>query len=563
MPLQHFVWIEPKAIPDFVIDNLDNFSDPFQSVLFQRGITTAVDAINFLLPKKQTWQAEIKLRQVDTACKLISDAVNNQDQIAIYGDYDADGITSTALLTLALRKIGGIVYPYLPNRFTTGYGLNVQVIDELHKKGVKLLITADNGIRSIIETSHAKSLGMTIIITDHHEPGIDLPAADVLINPKIPDDNYPNKQLAGVGVAYKLICALQDYYPAISPDDYLDLVAIGTVADVVPLSGENRYLVRQGLSLINRFQRQALVSLIGAANLNNQKITSAHISFQIAPRINSSGRLEVDQADIPLKLLLSTNSSDCGSLAQELENHNTRRKIISQELQNRIELEISKLVQTPAMLCSFDQNNHPGIAGIAAGHIARKYYSPTIVGHIGQEVTVASCRSIPEYNMIMALDQFENLFLRYGGHRSAAGFTIQNENLSELKERLELYTHKKLADLDLHPKLEIDAEISLDQIDITLYKELEKLEPTGSQNRQALFLTRNLSVKNIFRVGSNSDHLKLTVGDGKNYYDAIGFGLGDRIEGVKENIDIVYELTINSYRGKKTFQLQLKDLRSV
>ncbi len=561
MPLQHFQWKMPRLIPDFVANNLDIYSEPFQSILFQRGITTAEDAINFLLPKKQDWHSAIKLRQINTACQLISEAVENQDLITVYGDYDADGITSTALLTLTLRTIGGNVIPYLPNRFSSGYGLNIQAINKLHDLGVKLLITADNGTRSGTEILHAKSLGIAVIVTDHHEPGNHLPAADALINPKLPDDNYPNKQLAGVGVIYKLICALQVLYPKINPQDYLDLVAIGTVADMVPLTGENRYLVRQGLTVLNRLQRQGIVSLIGVANLNNRKITSADISFQIAPRINSSGRLEIDQADIPLKLLLSSNTRESGTIAQDLEIHNTQRKTLSRDLQNRIDSEILKLVPSSSMIISFDKNNHLGVAGIAAGYLARKYYSPVIVGQIGSEVTTASCRSIPEFNMISALDQCKDMFVRYGGHKMAAGFTIHNKNIFKLTSQLETIASDQLSGLDLHPSLDIDAEISLTSINISLFKELEKLEPTGAQNRQALFLTRNLFAKNKSRVGKNSDHLKFTVSDGNNYFDAIGFGMGDISETMSEEFDLVYALTINNYRGKKSFQLHIQDIK--
>jgi len=562
MPLQHFLWDEPLPIPNFVSENLEIYSKPFQSILYQRGITTSEDAINFLLPKEQGWHSAIQLRQIDTACHLISDAVGNQDLISVYGDYDADGITSTALLTLVLRKIGGNVIPLLPNRFSTGYGLNIQTINELHDLGVKLLITADNGIRSDIEITHAKSLGISVVVTDHHEPDNHLPDADALINPKLPDDNYPNKQLAGVGVVYKLVCALQDIYPTINPQDYLDLVAIGTVADVVPLTGENRYLVRQGLTVLNRLQRQGLVSLIGVANLNNRKITSADISFQIAPRINSSGRLEVDQADTPLKLLLSSNPGECGSLAQGLEIHNTRRKMVSRDLLNRIDSEILEHIPALSVIISFNKNNHIGVAGIAAGYLARKYYLPVIVGEIGSEVTTASCRSIPEFNMISALDECNDLFIRYGGHKMAAGFTIQNQKLTILRKRLKSITADHLSGLDLHPKLFVDAEISLDSINNSLYKELEKLEPTGSQNRQALFLTRNLIAKNKSRVGKNFDHLKLTVSDGDNHFDAIGFGFGELSETMAEEFDLVYALTVNYYQGKKSFQLQIHDLRN-
>ena len=562
MPLQHFAWNEPQKVPAAVAENLEIYSEPFQSILFRRGITTADEAINFLMPKKLDWYSAIQLRQVDTACRLILEAVNNNDAIAIYGDYDADGITSTAILTMVLKIIGAKVIPYLPNRFTSGYGLNLQIIDELASQRIKLLITADNGIRSDLEITRAKSLGIKVIVTDHHEPDDNLPPADALINPKLPDDNYPNKQLAGVGVIYKLVCALQEYFPIINPQDYLDLVAIGTIADVVPLTGENRYLVRQGLLILNKFQRQGIVSLIGAANLNNRKITSSDISFQIAPRINSTGRLDVDPADIPLKLLLSSDPRESGSLAQELEIHNTRRKNISQKLQKCIEAEIVSSGPRPLIITSFKENNHLGVAGIAAGHLARKYYSPVIIGQVGNQVTTASCRSIPEFNMIDALTKCKDLFIRFGGHKMAAGFTIQNEEIANLIGRLELIGQEVLSGMELRPRIDIDAEISLDQVNITLFKELEKLEPTGSQNKQALFITRNLFAKSKYKVGKDAAHLKLTVSDGHNYIDAIGFGMGDISESLIGNFDLVYALTVNNYQGNKSYQLQIQDIRS-
>ncbi len=335
-----------------------------------------------------------------------------------------------------------------------------------------------------------KILELKVIVTDHHEPDLELPSADALINPKLPDDNYPNKHLAGVGVIYKLICALQEYYPIIDPKEYLDLVAIGTIADVVPLTGENRYLVRQGLARLNKFQRQGIVSLIGAANLVDRKIISSDISFQIAPRINSSGRLDVGQSDLPLKLLLSSDPRECGSLAQELEIHNTKRKILSSNLQERIESAILDPEAVPLIISSFDKNNHLGVAGIAAGYLARKYYTPVIIGQKGNEITTASCRSIPEFNLIHALTECKDLFIRYGGHRMAAGFTIQNGNLGALVSRLESIVQKDLSGLELRPQLKLDAEIKLSQVNEPLFKELEKLEPTGAQNKQALFLTR-------------------------------------------------------------------------
>jgi single-stranded-DNA-specific exonuclease len=561
MPLQQYDWNMPKPIPENIKFNLQDYSDAFQSILYQRGITTAQDAINFLFPNKKAWYSDHYLRQLETACHLIKQAVENKELIAVYGDYDADGITGTALLVLALQRISGQVIPFLPNRFDSGYGLNTQAISELYQKGVKLLITVDNGIRSISEISYANSLGMTVIVTDHHDPDGEVPNAAALINPKMPDETYPNKNLAGVGVTYKLICGLSSYFPDIKPEDYLDLVAIGTVADVVPILGENRYLVRRGLSIINTFQRQGIVSLLGAANLTQNKITSNDISFQIAPRLNAAGRLDVDSSDAPLRLLLSSDPAICGTLAQELEIHNTQRKIISQKLQERILSEISPTGLTSPILFSFNENNHLGVAGIAAGFFTRKYYLPAVIGQIGDDFTTASCRSIPEFNIIDALDQCRGLFERYGGHALAAGFTIKNSNLPALQEHLGSLAEEILSSRELLPVLNIDAEINFDQVADILYKELEKLEPTGSQNHQALFLTRNLSATKLFRVGKSSEHLKLSVSDGKYQIAAIGFGMGEIFEQIPEKFDLVYHLTVNPYQGKNEFQLQITDIK--
>lgn len=560
MPQISYIWNKPLPIPASVAKQLDAYTHPFASILYQRGIKTSSDALQFLLPAKQDWSANLQLRQIDSAASILAEAVNNKHKIAVFGDYDADGITSSAILTLALEKISARVIPVLPNRFLTGYGLNKQTVKDLNLQAVQLIVTVDNGIKSHTEIEYANSLGMQVIVTDHHSPGADLPPASAVVNPKSPDDPYPNKNLAGVGVVYKLICALNVIFPQINPADYLDLVAIGTLADVVPLLGENRYLVRQGLASINRFQRQGLVSLLGAANLTGQKITSSDISYQIAPRLNSTGRLNVDPADAPLKLLIGNDPALTGKLAQEIDDHNTQRKILSQELQTIVERELNQ-ESLPAAIISFNKKHHQGVAGISAGYLSRKYYLPAVVGQIGESFTTASCRSIPEFNLIGALDQCSSLFIRYGGHAQAAGFTISNSRLPEFIVQFEDLARQSLIYLDLQPSLNIDAEINLDQITSGLYKELELLEPTGSQNPQALFVTRNLFARQKRTVGVNSQHLKITVSDGNFSYEAIGFNQGERLESFPEVFDLAYHLTVNNYGAQKSFQLQIEDLK--
>lgn len=553
-------WIEPNPIPNDIDHELAAFSPVFRSVLYQRGLFTEDEVLNFLLPKEPNWYSSEQLLHIENACNLIQDSIQNQDIIAVYGDYDADGITSTVLLSLALLKITDKIIPYIPNRLTEGYGLNKTALASLFGQGVKLVITVDNGIRSVEEVDYANSLGMKILITDHHTPDDHLPRAAAILNPKLPTDPYPEKNLAGVGVTYKLVSALSKQFPEINPADYLDLVAIGTVADVVPLNGENRYLVRKGLAVINQMRRQGISSLLGAANLLSLKIRSSDISFQIGPRLNASGRL--GSPNTPLDLLLSSDHRKCGRLAQVLENHNFQRKKLSKELEHQAKILTTSEEPLPFILIALDPDFHLGVSGIAAGSLTRKYYLPSIVGNVGKELTTASCRSIPEFNIISALDECQDLLLRYGGHSLAAGFTICNDNLSDLTKRLLDLAEKQLAGLEIQPSISIDAVVSLDQLNSELYSELEKLEPTGCQNPEASFLTRNLTASQIKVVGQDGTHLKMTVSDGNYSLDTIGFGLGYLVELIPPQFDAVYKFDLNEFRGNKSFQLKILDLKT-
>jgi len=560
MSLQRFIWQYPNPVPEVVQIELDTFSPAFQSILFRRGFFTLKNAHNFLLPKSPEWSAKINLLHSAKASEIIINAIKNDELIAVYGDYDADGITSTALLTLALREIGASVLPYIPDRQNEGYGLNKPAISSLKDQGVSLLITVDNGIRSQAEIIYANSLEMKVIITDHHTPGETSPPAAALLNPKLPDDPYPNKHLAGVGVAYKLVCALSQHLPQLNPEDYLDLVAIGTVADIVPLTGENRYLVRQGLTKLNFNQRQSILSLLGASGNVNKSINASDISYQIAPRINSSGRLDSETAQTPLNLLLSTSIEKCSEYSQKLENHNYKRKTLSRELELKIEKIILKQSPLPSILMVFEPDIPIGLAGIAAGYISRKYNLPAIVGQSGAVNTTASCRSIADFNIINALDTSQDLFIHYGGHALAAGFTIKNSNIAKLNSQLSAMAEIQLSETIRQSVLNIDAEVLLEDLSNSLYKETQKLEPTGAGNPVPVFVTKSLKAIKPKRVGKNSDHLKMVVTDGNRSFDAICFGMGDLFFDIPPVFDLVYNLTINDYRGSKTLQLQVIDL---
>ena len=556
-----FHWKLPTPVPETINVNLDSFSAAFRSILYRRGCKTMQDAISLLLPKKIPFPQDIHMSHLDLACNQIIKTLDGNQKIAVYGDYDTDGITATAMFTLALSKISNHVIPFIPNRLTDGYGLNKPSIDYLQQQGVELIITVDNGIRSIAEAAYIKSLGMDLIVTDHHQPSDPLPDATAIINPKLPGDPYPNKNLAGVGVAYKLIGQLAEYFPVIKPDDYLDLVALGTVADIVPLSGENRYLVKQGLIQINHHTRQSLASLIGAAGLNNKKIYASDISFQIAPRLNSSGRLaDVDHL-IPLHLLLSKDPASCGNYAQLLEIHNDRRKNISLAMQDRIEAQFASKESLPPILISLLPDNDLGVAGITAGYLSKKYYLPAIVGRIGQETTTASCRSIPEFDIISALNANQDLFTHFGGHKSAAGFTIVNENIPAFTKSMTAWTKEVLSDQDLCPQLEIDAIVNLSDLDQSFHNELLKLEPTGEGNPTPVLAVNAVTAKYISKVGKSGEHLKLVISDGVYSMPAIAFGFGSLADTLSGKISIACTFSENEYRGKKEFQLQIIDFK--
>lgn len=561
MTRNDYQWNLPDPVPGSISSNLDSFSLPFRSVLYRRGCVSSQDAISFLLPQDPSFPKEFSLRHLDLACDLIEKALKNNQTVAIFGDYDTDGITATALLTLALRQAGGQVIPYIPNRLRDGYGLNTAAIDRLKKQGANLLITVDNGIRSSSEVSHAQNLGMSVIITDHHLPPETLPGAEAIINPKLPDDPYPNKHLAGVGVVYKLICNLSASFPSIKPDDYLDLVALGTIADIVSLDGENRYLVKQGLIQLNQHNRQSLLSVLGAAGYLNRKVFATDISFQIAPRINSSGRLADANHLVPLQLLLSSDRSECGKYAQTLEVHNDRRKLLSRKMQERIEKQFSPQDPLPPILISFDPDHDFGVAGITAGYLTSKYYLPSIVGTIGEEATTASCRSIPEFDISAALKDIQQLFSQFGGHKLAAGFTIENQNLPEFYDKMTALAEKRLSGVDLQPVLEVDAIVSLSDLNTGFYSELLKLEPTGEGNPMPVFVARGLSAKKVRKVGKFGDHLKFLADNGEKTIPAIAFNQGFRASALTDKFDLAFHYTENVFRGKKEFQLQVVDIK--
>jgi single-stranded-DNA-specific exonuclease len=557
-------WIIPPHITGEADSALEKFPPVLRQILFNRGFATYEESKNFLNGKPNIDTNPFQMTGMQTAVDRIQFAIKNNEPIAIYGDYDVDGVTATALLVDALRRLDANVEGYIPNRFEEGYGLNPNALDDLKSRGVKLVISVDCGIRSPNEALHAKNIGLDLIISDHHHPdGENLPEAFAVINPKQHGDVYPDKDLAGVGIAYKIAEALfsvQD--PMINDLDWLlDLVALGTVADLAPLVGENRVLVKRGLRQMRQTQRQGLFSLAGVSELSIQKVTAMDIGFRLGPRLNASGRLK--EALASFELLTTTDVMRAGDLAQQLEMQNRERQRITRDMQTRAEEIAMSQDKDSHLLFAVDESFNSGVIGLAASRLTEKYYRPAVVASKGEEETRGSCRSIPEFHITDALDQCADLLVRHGGHAAAAGFTVRNENLAELVSRLKSVAEEKLSGTELKPTLTADAEVSLSEIRPELYEKcLRYLEPTGYGNREPSFVARNVKVKNSRTVGAEGKHLKLTLEDEKGLsHDAIGFRLGDWHKAMPARVDILFTYELNEFNGRVNYQLNLKDLK--
>ena len=535
-----------------------------RQILFNRGISTITSAIKFLSAEMPTELIGAEIFGMDDAIQRIGYAIRTQELIAVYGDYDVDGVTATALLTLALEMMGANVRPYIPNRFEEGYGLNLDAINNLKDEHVRLIITVDCGIRSPEETAYAISLGIDVIISDHHQPGQQLPEALAIVNPKQDSDTYPEKDLAGVGLAYKIVEALVPYMEArnIDPETYLDLVALGTIADLAPLTGENRYLVRKGLLALRNTHRQGLLSLMVVAGVKPDKLTATDIGFSLGPRLNASGRL--DSALASLNLLTTNSVMEAGRLAQQLEVQNRERQRITKDIQAMAETLAFEENGEALLLFASHPDFNPGVVGLAASRLSESYYRPAIVASMGEFETRGSCRSIKEFHITEALDLCQDLLVRHGGHAAAAGFTVENSKLNLLKTRLFEIAHSQLGDLELHPTLTADIEIPLHDLRPELLEYLFKLEPTGYGNRQPHFVSRDLfvDIPRTRTVGSDGSHLKLVVTDGLVTFDAIAFRLGYWYEQMPRKIDLLYTFEVNEFNGRTSLQLNVKDIHA-
>ena len=529
------------------------------SILVNRGIIDGEKINVFLNPTRKDFYNPFLMPDMEIAVKRIVKAIENKEKIMIYGDYDADGITSITVLKKYLNEIGLKTGEYIPNRLNEGYGLNKDAISKIYNDGYKLMITVDCGISGLEEVDYANSLGMEIIITDHHEPAEKLPEAIAVIDAKRKDNKYPFNQLAGVGVVFKLIQAISKELKLEEKEylKYLDLVCIGTISDIVPLVDENRVIAKLGLKLIEKTKNIGLKTLLNIADL--KKIDSNAISFGVAPRINACGRMGFQEE--ALQLFLTEDSGEATKIAKRLVQFNQERQAKEKQIFEEVIEKIEKDNKDKKCIVLAEENWHHGIIGIVASKITEIYYKPSILICLEGDKGKGSGRSIPGFDLYTALTKCSDYIEKFGGHSMAIGITIKKENFEKLKEAIEKYAQESNIS-DIMPIINIDKEINLKNINIEEVKSLELLEPFGEANKMPLFLLRNLKIDSI-RALSGGKHLKLTLKQDNNIVDAIGFNMGDLSKEylLGDKVDVVGTIEINSFGNKENIQINLKDIR--
>ena len=536
------------------------------TILLNRGVSE--DEIETFLKKSMRDIINpMLLSDMDKAAKRIIRAISNKEKITVYGDYDVDGITSTAMVYDFLHSQGADITYYIPDRKDEGYGINIMAVNKLQKSGTKLLITVDCGITAIGEVEFAKLQGMDVIITDHHTCKEKLPdAAEAIINPKKPDCGYPFDALAGVGVAFKLILAVTMLLKQNTTEcfkKYVDLAAIGTIADVVSLTGENRIIVDKGLKVLQNPQRLGIAALKEVAQIGDKPMTASHVAFALAPRLNAAGRLGT--ATTAVELLLTKDRNEARRIAGELDAENRERQATEQDIYNEA-LEIiagDPNFDKKKVIVLSHEGWHHGVIGIVASRIGDLFYKPCILISYSNGIGKGSGRSIPEFNLFDALTACENYLTDFGGHAVAAGLNINMSDIDGFEKAINKYADGVLSERDMIPKLNIDCAITPAEATIRNTHMLSRLEPFGMGNEKPLFAITGMTVRDAMAVGSDKRHLKLRLEKDGVSLNAIGFGMGHMIEDLRPHdvVDAAFGLDINVYLGNESVQLLLKDLK--
>ncbi|MBE6969518.1 MAG: single-stranded-DNA-specific exonuclease RecJ [Ruminococcaceae bacterium] len=558
--MKYSKWKVPSAPPVIPADLLRAGCTPLLSAVLElRGLGGLDDAERFLLGGAETLHDPLTLEDVIPAVQRLTRAIEQKEHIAVYGDYDVDGITSACLLTDYLRSRGVNCETYIPNRLGEGYGLNNDAIDYLASLGVTLIVTVDCGVTSLEETDYANSLGIDMIITDHHECRETLPDAEAVVDPKRSDCRYAGTGLAGVGVAFKLVCALEGNTERML-DRYGDLLAVGTVADVMPVTGENRYMIQRGLQKIAGGScRPGLLALMEEAGVADKRIGAATIGYSLAPRINAAGRL--GDTDIAVELLQTRDRRRAEELARALCQRNRERQELElqiwQDARARLDAEPPR---GPIVLAHEDW--HPGVIGIVASRLTDAYSLPAIMICLDGEKGKGSCRSVGDFNLYEALTVCEDMLEGFGGHAMAAGLTIHRDRVDEFRDKLAEYWHQHPSDYE--PALEADLWVTdASLLEMDCVESLDSLEPCGNGNPRPLLYMENARLESVTPIGGGK-HLRLRLQKFDRSYDAVFFGQTVQELGVRvgQTVDIIFAPQINEFRSRRSVQLVLSDLRA-
>ncbi|MDQ8759919.1 single-stranded-DNA-specific exonuclease RecJ [Streptococcus ruminantium] len=526
-------------------------------LLYDRGIHTSEDLHTFLHPSLDDLHDPYLLHDMGKAVDRIRRAIEDYEQILIYGDYDADGMTATSILKEVLEELGAEVQVYLPNRFTDGYGPNLSVYKYfIEQQGVSLIVTVDNGVAGHEAIAYAQEKGVDVVVTDHHSLQETLPNAYAIIHPEHPDGSYPFKQLAGCGVAFKLACALLETVHA----DLLDLVAIGTIADMVSLTDENRVMVKYGLSLLRQTERVGLQELIKIAGIDVASLDEETVGFQLAPRLNALGRL--DDPNPAVELLTGFDEEQAYEIALLIDSKNTERKDVVQAIYDEARTMIRS--DRPVQVLAREGWN-PGVLGIVAGRLLEELQQPVIVLSIEADKAKGSARSTEAIDIFQALKDHQDLFIAFGGHAGAAGMTLEVDKLGVLSETLATYIRENSLDQPSRSPLVLDEELDLEELTMETLKSFGKLAPYGMDNKKPVFYLKDFQVESARTMGQNNAHLKLRVTKGTATFDVVAFGRGNLALEFSQakQLELAVTLSVNQWNGNTSLQLMLVDARVV
>ena len=528
------------------------------NILVNRNIVEEKEITTFLEPTRSDFYNPFLMPDMEKAVARILEAIQKKEKIMIYGDYDVDGITSITVLKKFMQERGALVADYIPNRLEEGYGLNKPAIQSIVEQGYSLMVTVDCGISAIEEVAYGNALGLETIVTDHHEPGENLPDALAVVDAKRKDSIYPFNQLAGVGVVFKVIQAISQklQLPEKEYLKYLDIVCVGTISDIVPLVNENRVIAKLGLKLVEVTKNVGLRTLLELSGY--KQVDSNTISFGIAPRINACGRMGKERE--ALNLFLTTDPIEARNIANRLNAYNKERQDTEKEIFKQAVEQIEQASKESEVIVLGDSRWHHGVIGIVSSKITEKYFKPSVLICFEENEGKGSGRSIPGFDLFEALSHCQTYLDKFGGHSMAVGVSVRKENFEKFKKEFEEYAHNS-AIHDIIPIIPIDKEVTLKDIQMEQVKELSKLEPFGEANKTPLFLYRNLKIQAI-RALSEGKHLKLTLKDEHFFLDGIGFNLGDLTQEycIGDKVDVVGTLEINSFGGRQTIQMNIKDM---